>query len=149
MEVRNLRVGHQVKAVLRDKESVRQDEVKVIECVITGVIPTKTGYTVSIKDKESDFQTSVDPECLYPIDLTVNLLKKLGFSNGVDAGTMIAAVKTDNGGRVLCIYDRSDNSLHIKKHGFPVLDMVYCDWLHELQEYFHVLHIVCPYFKMI
>lgn len=149
MEVKNLRVGHQMKAVLHVLEGMRPDSIKEIDCVVTGVIPTKTGYSVSIKDKNSDLQTSVDPECLYPISLTVNLLKKLGFSNGRTVGTMVATLNTDNGSRLTCIYDRTDNSLCIKKHGYPALDMVYCDWLHELQEYYHVLHIACPYFKMI
>ena len=130
MELKELRVGNIVAARhMRIDDGV--EEKRIIKIRSLG-----TNATIESLDEEGveNYKWVVDTngeihniDRLFPVDLTVNIMKRLRFKSDPVTSTM-----TMYNDRMSVVYDRTDNTLTILKHRRPIFEK-YVDYLHELQ----------------
>lgn len=131
MELKELRVGNVV-AVRHHRIDDGKEERRVIKVRSLG-----TNASEKSLDEDEDaslHQWVVDTNAeihditeLYPVDLTVNIMKRLRFKSDPVTSTM-----TMYNDRMSVVYDRTDNTLTILKHRRPIFEK-YVDYVHELQ----------------
>ena len=130
MELKELRVGNVV-AVRHKRIDDMKEEKRVIKIRSLG---TNANIEALNEEGANFYEWVVDTNAeiydvgkLDPIQLTVNILKRLRFKSDPVTSTM-----TMYNDRMSVVYDRTDNTLSILKHRRPIFEK-YIDYLHELQ----------------
>ncbi len=125
MDIQNLKVGNVVAARRMIDVDVEKHEYIKIRSI-------GTDWGAALDDQDYTWVADTNgiihyANSLYPIELTVNRMKRFGFKSDPQTETMTLFSE-----RLSVVYDRTDNTLTILKHRRPIFEK-YVDYVHELQ----------------
>ena len=131
MELQELRVGNIV-ATRHKRIDDGKEERRIIKIRSLGTNASIESFEEDDAPRLHQWVVDVNGEIhdtseLFPVDLTVNIMKRLHFKSDPITSTM-----TMYNDRLSVVYDRTDNTLTILKHRRPIFEK-YVDYLHELQ----------------